>query len=130
MIEAKIRAILAATTAVSTLVGTRIYVGILPQDPTYPALTIQPISYNPDNHLTAPGDLQWDRLQIDAWGVTYAAADGLYRAAITALNGKAFTGTGYRIGSVIVQVGGGHQYEESVKVHRRHFDVGVWFELT
>jgi len=130
MIESKIRAILAATSAVSAIVGTRIYTGILPQSPTYPALTIQPISYNADNHLTAPGGLQWDRLQIDAWGSTYAATDALYQAVVAALNGKSFSGTGYRLGSVIVQVGGGYQFEDSVKVHRRHFDAGIWFELT
>jgi hypothetical protein len=130
MIEAALRAVLIANAGVTALVGTRVYVGILPQDPTYPALTIQPVGYNADNHLTDAGDLQWDRLQIDAWGETYAATHQLYKAAIDAINGNDFSGTGYRIGSVTVQVGGGYRYEESVKIHRRHFDVGIWFELT
>jgi len=130
MIESKIRAILAATSAVTAITSTRIYVGILPQGATFPALTIQPITYNADNHLTDAGDLQWDRIQIDAWGTTYAATDALYQAAVNALNGNSFSGTGYRIGSVIVQIGGGYRYESSVNIHRRYFDIGVWFDLT
>jgi hypothetical protein len=115
---------------VKGIVAARIYCGILPQNPTYPALTIQPITYNPDNDLAGPGGLQWDRLQIDAGAATYAAADGLYKAVIAALNGKSFSGSGYRIGSVVVETGGGYGYEESVGIHRRHFDIGVWYELS
>ena len=130
MIEAKIRAILAATTAVTTMVSTRIYAGILPQNPTYPAITIQPITYDSSNTLKGSGNLQWDRLQIDAWGETYASTDGVYKAVITALNGKQFTGTGYRIGSCNVQAGGRYRYEDSTKIHGRSVDFGIWFNLS
>jgi hypothetical protein len=87
------------------------------------------ISHNPDNHLKGPGGLKWERIQINAWGATYAAADGLIKAIATAINGKSFTGTGYRIGSIVGQIGGGYQYEESVKTHRINLDYGVWYEL-
>lgn len=129
MIEAKIRSILIANEAVGALISKRVYVGILPQKPTYPALTIQPITHNPDNDLAGPGDMQWDRLQIDAWGNTYAAAAELYKAVIDALNGKKFNGTGYTA-SIIVPPSGGYGYEPSVGIHRRYFDIGVWFELS
>lgn len=130
MIEDKILAVLAADSTVTAITSTRLYVGILPQSPTYPAITIQPITYNPDNTVTGPGDLQWDRLQIDCWGETYASADALYRIAVEALNGKQFSGTGYRIGSCNVQIGGGYDYEESTRIYTRRFDIGVWYELT
>lgn len=130
MIEDKVRAILAATSAVTDLTSTRIYVGILPQSPTYPAITIQPITHDPSNTLATAGDLKWDRLQIDCWGATYASCDTLYRAVTTALNIQQFTGTGYRIGSCSIQTGGGYRYEDSTKIHGRYFDLGIWYELT
>jgi hypothetical protein len=129
LIEAQIRAILAVDNGVKALVAARIYCGVLPQNPVYPALTIQPITHDPDNDLAGPSDLQWDRLQIDAWASTYAAAHALYKATMDALNGKSFTGIGYRIGSAVVEPGGGYGYEPSVEVHRRYFDIGVWFVL-
>jgi hypothetical protein len=130
MIEDKIRAILAATSAVTNITSTRIYVGILPQSPTYPAITIQPITFDPDNAVAEENSLKRDRIQIDCWGETYADADGLYRVAISALNLNQFSGTGYRIGSLNVMPSGGYRYEESTKIHGRNFDIGVLYELT
>jgi len=128
MIEPKVRGILAEDSVVKALVGTRVYVGPLPQNLSYPAINIYLITHNPDNHLDGPGGLKWERLQVNAWGATYEAADGLIKAIATAINGKSFTGTG--IGSIVGQIGGGYQYEERVKTHRIHMDYGVWYKLT
>ena len=125
MIAPKVRAILAADSAVAALVGARIYIGPLPQAPAYPAINIYLITHNPDNHLAGPGSLKWERLQVNAWGATYAEADKLIKAIAAAINGKKFPD--YGIGSIVGQISGGYNYEESVKVHQIHLDFGIWF---
>ena len=77
-LESGVRYVLTDDTDVAALVGTRVYSGILPQNPTYPAVTIQPITEDDNNTLASRPALRWARLQIDAWAETYAGAKDLH----------------------------------------------------
>lgn len=90
-LETEVRARLAADGAVAALVGTRITPILLPQAPTYPALTYQRISGPRWQVLEGPGGGETARLQIDAWAASYLAAQGLAAAVRGSLNG--FIGT-------------------------------------
>lgn len=64
LIDAACRSVLAADTAVSALVGQRIYPDMLPAGATLPALTYSLVSEVPDRY--APGVRQ-ARVQISCW---------------------------------------------------------------
>lgn len=59
---------------IAALVATRVYPTLLPQNPTYPAISYQRISNTPQLGST---DLRETRYQIDCWGRTYASAQAL-----------------------------------------------------
>lgn len=63
-IEGGVRTHLRATAGITALVGQRVYFGV-PDDPTYPLITVQRIGGGDD-----PGDAPLDLplLQIDVWG--------------------------------------------------------------
>lgn len=129
MIEAAVRGILAADSGVLALVGSRVHAGPLPQGGAYPAVNMYLITHDPDNHLNGPGNLPHERIQINAWGSTYAAADGLIKAVDNAINAKSFSGTGYTC-SIEGLIGGSYQFEPTVNVHRLSLDYGILFTLT
>lgn len=130
MIEQGIRAMLIADSDVVALVGTRIYPGILPQGPSYPCISIWPISQNDNVTLRTLPDLKWSRLQIDSWAQTFAAMMDLHEKVFTALANKTGTPSGYDIRSIVPLIGGIYVYEDSVDKHRRSRDFGIWWKTT
>lgn len=72
--EIAVRARLMATTAVTTLVSTRIYTLKLPDTPTYPAIRVQLIDEPQRKHLRGPHGLTRARVQVDTY-VREASAD-------------------------------------------------------
>lgn len=81
-----LRTKLTGDAGVAALVGTRVYWRNLPQEPTYPAITLETIGGDPDNTINATQVLHWARVRINAWGKTYGAAYELAAAIETALN--------------------------------------------
>jgi len=130
MIEQGIRAILLADSDVLALVKTRIYPGVLPQNPTYPCVTIWPITQDDNVTLRAIPDLKWSRLQVDSWAATYAAMMALNEKVFTALANRTGTPTGYDVRSIVPLVGGRYVYEDSIDKHRRSRDFGIWWKTT
>lgn len=57
---------LEAVSAVTALVSTRIYQGILPQRPTLPAIRVQRISENEFMHLRGSNGVYRTRVQVDS----------------------------------------------------------------
>lgn len=62
-----LRAFLLADATIATAVGTRIYPQKLPQNVTYPAITILRVSAPRANVLHGPASLARPRYQIDCW---------------------------------------------------------------
>lgn len=72
-----LRAHLAAQASVTARVGSRIYPLILPQDPTYPAITYSPIGTRRAPTFDGAPSLIGSEIEIDAWGQTLADAETL-----------------------------------------------------
>jgi hypothetical protein len=93
MITAMVRAKLAATSAVTALVSTRIYVDMLPEPATLPAISVHPVSRIPDPEV---GKGWTARVQVSCWsdplksaGVRSPAEVESVAAAVTAALHKA-----------------------------------------
>lgn len=64
MITAMVRSKLAATSAVTALVSTRIYVDELPQTPTLPAISVSKVSWVPNKTVGKQANA---RVQVSCW---------------------------------------------------------------
>lgn len=74
-----------------TIVGGRVYPGILPQNPAYPALTYAKISCVPERQIGG-GQVGYvtSRMQVSCWASTYASAKdvtGQVRASLQSFSG-------------------------------------------
>ncbi len=88
-VRAAFAALLGSQPAVAALVGSRIYPLVLPRrSRTYPAISYQMISDTLAADA-ADGTLEAHqaRLQVNCWALTYAAADALAEAVVSALRG-------------------------------------------
>lgn len=129
MIEAAVRGILISDNDVKTLVDTRVYVGgKIPQGATLPLIVITFISHNGENHLKGAGNLQWERLQIEAWGETYSETVNVLKAVDEALNGNKFSSSDPVIASCVCQTGGSYVFQDAVNAHALSLDYGFWFK--
>lgn len=83
---------LEAVTAVTDLVGTRIYPVVLTQGTAYPAIRLATVD-QPRNSMIGgdTGSLVWPRIQIDSYGETYASAASVAAAVRGALKRQAWT---------------------------------------
>jgi len=120
-----IRTALAADTDVAAVVGTRIYFQRLPQEPTYPALTIEQITTDLYNTVNELQGLHWSRIRVHAWAQTYAAADTLAATVQTALNGKKITVSGLKIRSVVAD-GPWDSYDATADIYQLAQDFRIW----
>ena len=75
------KARLSSITAVTALVGARIYVDQLPQEPTLPAIRLHRISETEEAHLRGAGAARRARVQVDAVGRSLESATALSNAA-------------------------------------------------
>jgi len=71
------RTYLLTKTPVTDLVGTRIYFGNLPQDPTFPAVVLHLILRDTERHLTNASGLARSVVQVDCHAETHDAAEDL-----------------------------------------------------
>jgi len=85
--EEEFRAILTAATAVTNIApSTRINFGEHPQGAAFPAIVLNTISDNAGHTLKGSDELSIGRVQVDCYGMTYASAKLLARAALNALD--------------------------------------------
>lgn len=104
-LESGLYSALAADATVSSLVGTRIYPEIMPQDVTYPAISYQRISTVRLNMLSGVDDFTQVRIQIDCWDDNYSDVKTLALAVRDALDDAKL------LGSQVIQ----HCYMESMQ---------------
>ena len=128
-IRVGIRTALLADTTVAGLIRTRAYYKQLPQNPTYPALTLEQISGDPLNTVSSVPALSWVRIRVNAWGKTYYDADTLGTAVEDALNGETFSLTGLSIGSIVAD-GMRDFYEPQVSAHYMTQDFRIFYKET
>jgi len=85
--EESIRALLLASSGVSSLVGTRVNFGTHPQGQPLPAIVLNTISDNEGYTLTGPNGVTQARIQADCYADTYGSAKLLSRAVRSLLSG-------------------------------------------
>ncbi len=83
--EGALRARLVAAAPVAALVGARIYWTERPQASALPAVTLQVIDDEREQHMKGVQGMQSTLVQIDAWAATYASGKALKEAIIAAL---------------------------------------------
>lgn len=117
---------LAATSAVTDLVSTRIYRAQLPQAPTYPAISYFLVSADRIYEHDGAAGMNESRVQIDCWAETAEGARALGEAVRAAL--EAVTGTW---GSDTIQHSfldnEQHVYDDEIGLHHRSLDFLVGF---
>src|SRR4051812_8690627 len=80
------QAVLSADTQVVGLVGKNVFPLVRPMTFPPPAATLQRIAGTPQNSLRGDSGLQYDRVQLDAWGLSLADAQAVADACRKAIN--------------------------------------------
>lgn len=114
----------AGITAITTT--SRIYAVILPQTPTYPALTYTLSDGGRDRSFDGDGTLVATEAQIDCWATTYGGARALLAAVIAAI--KNYSGTMGASTAVSQTILGDdiNVYEEQAEAYRSSIIVTLW----
>jgi hypothetical protein len=79
VIEQGIHSILAENSALAALIGTRIYPGVLPPNPTLPCLSYTVISAPPSTALDGSSGFS-TRVQFDCWAARYGDVKAVQQA--------------------------------------------------
>ena len=110
-----------ASGTIAAIVGTRVYPSLLPQTPTYPALTYQRISNTAQNGSTA---LRQSRWQVNCWATTYIGAQALATVVKAAM--EEWTDTDQapmvKMCQVVNEI---DDYDDEVDVHRVIVDLMI-----
>lgn len=91
-VESQIQTQLEATSALTNLVGTRIYRYQRPRADALPAVTFQRIETEVVNHATGATETHWCRVQVDSWADDMDTARSVADAVATALSGWSNSG--------------------------------------
>lgn len=86
-IEADLVAHLKADSAISNLVGARIYPLIAPQNVTDPYITYQVVSDNSNQCMSGESYQNDTRFQLDCWSTKYSEVKAIKEAVLSALIG-------------------------------------------
>lgn len=125
MMLSDLRTFLLADGTVAGLVATRIYPSVLPQAPTLPAITYSTISAVRDHTMAGPDGLPSKRIQIDAWGSTFAQVAALADAIRERLDGHLGAMGSTEVKGVFASTER-HLYESETKLYRVSMDYIVW----
>ena len=97
---------------ITDLVGTRTYVGKLPQQvTTLPVLLVQRISTTHDRHLSGASGVATSRLQLDVWAATAASARAVAEAVRVAVDGDSSLTMGTTKVAAVLDDGESSTYE-------------------
>jgi hypothetical protein len=122
---------LKAASGITALLGTnpvRIYWTLAPQNVAKPYATLQRISGNRDTHMKGVSGLVESRVQVDCYGLTYAASKGVARAVEARISGGAFTqsGTAFRVCLLDTERDGYEDGATPDKLFRTSLDFIIW----
>lgn len=73
-VEAALYNRLTGDPTVSGMVGLRVYPHLLPQNPTYPAITFNRVATVPVSVLTGAQEMSFHTMQVSAWSPSYGTA--------------------------------------------------------
>lgn len=119
MLEGSVFSHLSTTTALTALVGTRIYPLVLPQAAAFPAVTYQRVGAGRDYHLGGFGNLDRASIQMDVWSTSYGSVKPCSTVLIAAMEGAtAFKAECDDITDL---------YEDVAQMYRVSLDFSIWF---
>lgn len=135
-IERGIYSLLTGDAGVAALLGTRVYPEVLPQNPSYPAITYQVVSGGSEYEMEGPANQASPRVQIDCYAESAEGAIALKGAVMAALSG--YRGS---VGSPPVAIQGAFRRSEGsgfedglrpagLRVWRKTLDFEIWYEET
>jgi len=131
-ITAALRAVLVADPTVSALVGTRIYLGNLPRDPTFPAVTMDGISGRPwGMNSSRTKHLESIVVQFSCWADdAESTSTTLARAIAECLHSYVGTSAGVAITSVQVRSSpdAGTDYNPDTRIWMTPLDVEAYYK--
>jgi hypothetical protein len=117
-LETSIFSTLTGASAVSAIVGTRVYPLVLPQKAALPAISYLRVSGAQELSLSGHSGLESPRIQIDCWATTYAQAKALSAAVQAAM----LASSAFKVGSVSDR----DLFEDETNVFRVSIDFSVW----
>jgi len=134
MIEYAIRRHLLDNSAVTAIIGDRIYPLTMPQGETLPVITYSVAAIHEDNQEGDAATLARARLQLDCWATTHKQANDLAQAVRLALpttTGAIGSGAN-RVEEVsIIPIETGRQfYEPDTRYYRVMLEFYVWYPVT
>lgn len=86
-IETALFSYLTGKSEITSIVSTRVYATVAPSSPTYPYITFQMVSNNPEHHMSGNSPITIVRIQLDAWARTVATQQAISEAVRNALDG-------------------------------------------
>jgi len=110
---------LVAAGAVTTLVGTRIYVEQLQQDCAMPAIALVLIDTDPQNTLSGEETLENQEWTIECWDATYTGAKALADVVETAMLAAGTDFTAVRTGRDVV-------FDNAANLRGDSVDFSLW----
>lgn len=126
-VSADLRTYALADGTIAGLISDRWHPGVLPENPTLPAVTYTVITApKPMRSHTSEGPQQW-RFQLDSWAETHAEAEEL----ADAIDAR-FQSLSGAMGSSTVQDATvedrNDRHEEALDLYRQRADVVLWIE--
>ena len=112
----------------TALISTRLYPDILPQTPTYPAVTMQLISRVRDHLFHADSTMAKSRYQFSCFGLTRTSAKVVSKQIRLALQNYSGMMGGLVSVSAVEIDGEIDNYETDVKVYSTMLDFLIWHE--
>ena len=85
-LEAELVTRMKAHTGLAALVGARVYPGLLPPQPTYPAVTYAIVSDVPEHAMGTDPGTKTARVQTTVWSLSYKAAKDCADQVVAALS--------------------------------------------
>jgi len=129
---AALRSILQADAPVLAIVGTRIYLKVLPANPTVPAITTDGISGVPWGLNTSGSEpLNGTVVQFSCWATTHTASTGLARKVADCMQGYHGVSESVTIGAALVQSSpdANTDYDPDVGLYMTPLDVMVRYSV-
>jgi hypothetical protein len=119
MIADHLYSFLSTQSGITTLVSTRIYPVILPQEPTYPCITYREDSNDWDETFGGQEGMVDSYYNIDAWAKTFAEVTSIGNAIRSAMQNTVGSFGGINIHKCVVDTGPITVYEDSVEAYRQ-----------
>jgi hypothetical protein len=127
-VESWIYSRLTGFAGLSALVGTRLYPSVLPENPTYPAISYRRIDAPnvAQTHEATPAGLARPRFQFDCWGTTATSAKAVGEQVRLALEGYQNKAANPRIDGIILADRRDGPRETGSNLYRDILDFFIW----